>query len=94
MDTNTTTLEPEKVNRGASGEPVLSDDDNTVSGFATDNDVAVDRMEDGVSKPKEKGLASDSEASDWDQDPENPFNWPTAKKWQQVAMCSSFGFLA
>ncbi|KAL1852048.1 hypothetical protein Daus18300_012330 [Diaporthe australafricana] len=94
MDTDTTTLEPEKVNGGSSGEPVLSDDDNTVSGFATDNDVAVDRMENGISKPKEKGLASDSEALDWDQDPENPFNWPTAKKWQQVAMCSSFGFLA
>lgn len=93
MDNTTPRLEPEKVDHGALGGPVLPEDDTTMSGSATDNDVAVERMENGGITPKEKALASDSEASDWEQDPENPYNWPSAKKWHQVAMCASFGFL-
>lgn len=93
MDNTTTRLEPEKVHGGTLGEPVLSEDDNTMSGSATDNDVAVERMENGGITAKEKALASDSEALDWEHDPENPYNWPAAKKWHQVAMCASFGFL-
>lgn len=50
-------------------------------------------MENGGINAKEEALASDSEASDWESDPENPYNWPAAKKWHQVAMCASFGFL-
>lgn len=93
MDDTTTRLEPGKVNSDAPGKPVLPDDDNTVSGSATDNDVAVERMENGGINVKEEALASDSEASEWESDPENPYNWPAAKKWHQVAMCASFGFL-
>lgn len=93
MDSTTSRLEPEKTNGGPLGGPVLSDDDNTMSGFGTDNDVAVERMENGEVGHKEKTLAADPEASDWEKDPENPYNWPTPKKWHQVAMCASFGFL-
>lgn len=93
MDNTTTRLESEKVNGGATGESVLPEDDNTMSGSATDNDVAVERMENGGITPQEKALAPDLEASDWEKDPENPYNWPAAKKWHQVAMCASFGFL-
>lgn len=92
--TKTTKLEPDKANGGASGGSSLPDGDNTVSGSGADNDFAVERMENGGTAHNEKPLASDTEASDWEKDPENPYNWPTAKKWQQVAMCGSFGFLA
>lgn len=93
MDDTTTRLEPEKANSDALGKSALPDDDNTVSGSATDNDASVERMENGGIDPKEKALTSDSEASEWESDPENPYNWSAAKKWHQVAMCASFGFL-
>lgn len=91
MDSTSTKLELDKADGDASGGSSLPDDDNTVSG--PDNDFAVERLENGGIAHKEKAPGSDPEASDWEKDPENPYNWPTAKKWQQVAMCASFGFL-
>lgn len=94
MDGSVTKLEPVKDNGDVFGESSSPEDENTVSGSGADDDFAVERMENGGIAHNEKMPASDLEASDWDKDPENPYNWPTAKKWQQVAMCASFGFLA
>lgn len=91
MDNTTTRLKPEELDGGTLRESAVPEDDNTVSGSATENDAAVERMENGDIAQKE--VAISSEASDWEQDPENPYNWPAAKKWHQVAMCASFGFL-
>lgn len=91
MDTTTSRLKPDELNSGALKESVVPDDDNTVSASATENDVAIDRMENEGIPHKE--VATSSEASDWEQGPENPYNWPADKKWHQVAMCASFGFL-
>lgn len=94
MDNTITKLEPDKDNGGVSEESSSPEDDNMVAGSGADDDFAVDRMENGGIAHNEKTPASDPETPDWEEDPENPYNWPTAKKWQQVAMCASFGFLA
>lgn len=73
--------------------PYLSDD-NTLSGAITDGENAINNTiaEGAIPDEGEKAHTSDPAALDWEDSPENPYNWTTGKKWAQVAMCASFAF--
>jgi len=40
-----------------------------------------------------EAVAETKPAWDWATDPNNPYNWPTGRKWAQVSMLCSVGFL-
>ncbi|KAF7560488.1 hypothetical protein G7046_g3656 [Stylonectria norvegica] len=55
----------------------------------TENDV-----ESGRFKEEGKTVDNDNRCPDWDDDPNNPYNWPAWKKALQVVMLSSTALLA
>lgn len=77
-------------------------EDGLVPGDMTDRDeTTINGLSEGEGVP-EKDIDEEAQpkrqatdvAWDWDKDPDNPYNWPTGRKWWQVAMISSFAFLA
>ena len=69
--------------------------DNTVVGFLPDHTDAelgqnnVPGTSDGQVLAKEK-----DDTVHWDDDPQNPYNWPAWKKTMQIVMLSSIALLA
>jgi hypothetical protein len=48
----------------------------------------------GISDAEEgKPEVSNKNEYDWNQDPHNPYNWPSKRKAMQVAIIASVGFL-
>jgi hypothetical protein len=89
MDTDSSSLKAAESGLAGNVPPVK--DDTTINGLS-EGEGTTERVADGDEK-QEKPPAQDV-SWDWNTDPDNPYNWPAGKKWWQVAMISSFGFLA
>lgn len=67
--------------------------DTTMAGRSGSEDI--ERIGHGGAVAREKsGQSHTGTAWDWNDDADNPYNWSTGRKWAQVAMISSFAFLA
>ena len=92
MDNRATVANSEKaLEAGQLGPKAQDKDEATVGGLSESERENEPGTDDNTAPVEQK---SDESAWDWNTDSDNPYNWPTAKKWKQVAMISSFGFLA
>ena len=82
----------EKAAMGGHLGQAFQDKDEITIGGLSESERDNDFTGDGANPQTEQ--KSDESNWDWNTDPDNPYNWPTGKKWNQVAMISSFGFLA
>lgn len=51
-------------------------------------------VEEGIKSDGQAEAAAEEAPWDWNEDPANPYNWPSGRKSMQIAIIASVGFLA
>jgi len=61
-----------------------------------ERELTAEEMDGSTSEDTEKDLNVIEPQSrwDWTTDEQNPYNWPTRRKWAQIAMISSIAFVS